>query len=155
MQIHFKQYLLANGLGFATAILITILAISGGNRTDPMPVFEEEIIPGIVELSKSQTISLRWKRVVLRRCDSLTTGRLTDSRGLLHYYAPIENKFSETDEKSLYKLLDYSRELILPEILAPGKVKLDVYVEYVCNWTNRIWPIKIDRNPAYFEVVRQ
>jgi hypothetical protein len=120
-----------------------------------MPVFEQGITPNEVDLNKTQTISLHWKRVVLRRCDSATTGRLTDSRGLLHYYAPVINKFSEIDEKNIHKIVDYSREMNLPEILVPGKVKLDISVEYYCNWTNRIWPIKIERNPTYFEVVRQ
>lgn len=101
------------------------------------------------QASSGQAVTITWSAIEKRNCDGVVVPRVIDNAGRVFEYAHIPTVYHDL---LIPGARSFSKSLVLPLGMAPGKARYEAVVIRWCNWAQRlIWPMVDSPFPIYFE----
>lgn len=115
------------------------------DRGVPFTLSDGYTVPSVLERGKPYQFSWliaprRW-----RECDATVYWQIQDSQGVVWAQPPAPSLFVSLPSGRVRVV---GRERVLPSGIASGPVTLKSSMEFHCNWTQRLWPVRAEFPPV-------
>jgi len=131
----------------ASAIFIAVCVVGpisfiAFDRAPPFELAGGHTIPP--ELMAGKPYQFGWNIIPKRArdCDGTVYWRIIDSQGTIWATPPAPSLFATFIGSEPRRVV--GRERIMPSGIPPGPVTLKSSMEFICNWTQKHWPIRVD-----------
>lgn len=132
---------------FVTGITVGPLTLLVADRTVPFEIYSGRIEPE--NPHPGDRVEIIWTGDRHRDCPGDVERKLIDAWGAPHLIAGAEAQYTKSENPQ-----PVVRSFRLPLNLPPGKTTYIATSKFYCNFTQKWWPIVVERPRVEFTVVR-
>lgn len=138
----YRRFLCHASAIVVAACIVAPVAFAVFDRDPPFALAEGHTIPP--ELIAGQPYQFSWNITPrrLRDCDGVVYWRIIDSQGTIWATPSAPSLFAAMIGDKTRRVV--GRERILPSSIPSGRTTFKSSMEFVCNWTQTFWPIRVD-----------
>lgn len=143
MTVNWRWHVVA---AFACGLIVGPLFYLVIDREVPFVIYHGRIVPP--EPRPGDVVEIEWTGNRVRACPGMISRRIVDSIGIIHTIAGVDAQYTQTANPQ-----PVVRNFRLPLALAPGPATYYATSSFICNFTQKWWPIVVERPPVQFNVL--